>query len=153
VFGGFGAVQNAAYAGSNRALRGTTLRYRYHLVIAVNNQNSADRYAPSPADVLLARCLAHSDLNALKFRRKYAIGPFVFDLVCPERLLVIEIDGDHPGRSIAYDWERAQYLQRRGYRVMRVWGVDIENNPALALEAIRKQTGRAAFIAPVQHVA
>ncbi len=146
-------MQNAASAGSNRGAPGTTLCFRYHYLITVTNQNSADRYAPSPADILLARCLAQSDLSALKFRRKYAIGPFVFDLVCPERLLVIEIDGDQPGRSMAYDWERAQYLQRRGYRVMRVWGLDIENNPARALEAIKKQTGLAEFIAPVQRVA
>lgn len=103
--------------------------------------------------MLLARCLAHSSLGALKFRRKYAIGPFVLDLVCPERSLVIEIDGGHPGRSMAYDWERAQYLQRRGYRVMRVWGPDVENNPAAALDAISKHTGRVDQCAPTERVA
>ena len=102
----------------------------------MNSDSTFQRYSCSSAVLLLADRLANSSLKGAKFRRKYAIGPFVFDLVCPELALVIEVDGERPGRSMAYDWERAQYVQRRGYRVMRVWCPDIQQNPAAVLEAI-----------------
>ncbi|MFA4875610.1 MAG: endonuclease domain-containing protein [bacterium] len=44
------------------------------------------------------RCLWYrirsKQLNSLKFRRQHGIGPYIVDFYCPERALVIEIDGD-----------------------------------------------------------
>ena len=110
----------------------------------MNTDSTFQRYASSAAVLLLADRLANSSLNRLKFRLKYAIGPFVFDLVCPERALVIEIDGERPGRSMAYDWERAQYVRRRGYRVVRLWSPDVQKNLAAVLQAITKEAGAVA---------
>ena len=31
---------------------------------------------------------------ALKFRRQHGIGPYIVDFYCPEKSLVIEVDGD-----------------------------------------------------------
>ena len=107
----------------------------------MNADSTFQRYACSSAVLLLADRLAHSSLKRLKFRLKYAIGPFVFDLVCPEQSLVIEIDGERPGRSMAYDWERAQYVRRRGYRVVRLWGSDVWASPAAVLQVITQETG------------
>src|SRR3990167_9755234 len=40
--------------------------------------------------------------QALKFRRQHGIGPYLVDFYCPERVVVIEIDGDvHAGGSQA----------------------------------------------------
>ena len=30
----------------------------------------------------------------LRFRRQHGIGPYIVDFYCPERLIVIEVDGD-----------------------------------------------------------
>jgi very-short-patch-repair endonuclease len=110
----------------------------------VNTDSTFQRYGSSSAALLLQDRLANSALKKLKFRPKYAIGPFVFDLVCPDLALVVEIDGERPGRSMAYDWERAQYLQRRGYRVLRIWGPDIQKNPTAVLGSIAREAGVAA---------
>jgi very-short-patch-repair endonuclease len=99
-----------------------------------------ERYALTSVDGMLSQCLANSALKNLRFRRKYAIGPFVFDFVCPEQQLVIEVDGERPGRSMAYDWERAQYLRRRGYRVLRIWSQDIRDNPAAVIRTVASNT-------------
>src|SRR5512137_1243411 len=59
-----------------------------------------------------------------KFRREYAIPPYTADFCCVELRLIVEIDGsDHlteDGRQ--RDRVRDDFLNRRGYRVMRISG-------------------------------
>jgi very-short-patch-repair endonuclease len=50
---------------------------------------------------------------------------------------------------MAYDWERAQYAQRRGYRVIRVWSPDVQKRFAAVLKSIVAQAGVVA--SPVAH--
>lgn len=57
----------------------------------------------------------------LKFRRQHGIGQYIVDFYCPEKKLVIEVDGDShyvPGAA-AYDVRRQQYLINLGLRVLR----------------------------------
>ena len=64
-------------------------------------------------------------LRRLKFRRQHGIGPYIVDLYCPERSLVIEVDGDsHAGA----DQLRDRYLQSLGLRVIRYFNDDIVKN-------------------------
>ena len=46
------------------------------------------------AEQRLWEFLRNSQLNGLKFRRQYGIGPYVVDFYCPKLRLAIEIDGD-----------------------------------------------------------
>ena len=55
------------------------------------------------------------------FRRQAPFGPFIVDFVCHGARLVIEVDGGaHLAPDVALlDLERQQWLEGRGYRVLR----------------------------------
>lgn len=78
-------------------------------------------------------------LDGLKFRRQFAIGPYVVDFVCLERRLIIEADG--PLHDPIRDVTRDDWLGRRGFRVVRLDNARINDHPELALDDIRKVLG------------
>ncbi|TAL68757.1 MAG: endonuclease domain-containing protein [Bacteroidetes bacterium] len=75
----------------------------------------------------------------LKFRRQEPIGSYIVDFVCLEKELVIEIDGGvHKEiNQIEYDKVRTQYLQNLGFKVLRFWNNEIENNINKVLNVIK----------------
>jgi very-short-patch-repair endonuclease len=68
--------------------------------------------------------------QGLKFRRQHGIGPYIVDFYCPERSLVLEIDGDsHAGvEQILKDQERDRYLHSLGLHVVRYQNHDVMQN-------------------------
>ena len=71
--------------------------------------------------------LRNRQLEGAKFRRQQPIGPFIADFVCQERRLIIEADGGQHAESISDD-RRTEFLQGKGYRVLRFWNNDILGN-------------------------
>ncbi len=65
--------------------------------------------------------LRDRNLQSLKFRRQVPIGPFIPDFCCPERRVVIELDGEghREAQQAAYDSERDAYLRGLDYIVLR----------------------------------
>ncbi|HPO05968.1 MAG TPA: endonuclease domain-containing protein [Candidatus Gracilibacteria bacterium] len=65
-----------------------------------------------------------------KFRRQHSIGKYIADFYCPEKKLIIELDGwQHTlENNKKYDKERTAYFQKLGYKVLRFWNNDINNN-------------------------
>ena len=61
------------------------------------------------------------------FRRQHPIGPFIADFFCAAAKLVVEVDGHLHGydEQAAYDARRDDYLQHRGYGVIRIWASEI----------------------------
>ena len=74
--------------------------------------------------------LRNRSVNGHKFRRQYPIGNYIVDFICNEKKLIIEIDGGqhNDDKQIHYDQERTKYLETKGYKVIRFWNSDIENN-------------------------
>jgi very-short-patch-repair endonuclease len=74
-----------------------------------------------------------------KIRRQHPIFRFIADFFCAEAMLVIEIDGDTHGEpeQAKYDKVRTEWLEARGYRVMRFDNRDVMQNMEGVLEAIR----------------
>jgi very-short-patch-repair endonuclease len=71
--------------------------------------------------------LRNRQLYSAKFRRQQPIGPFIADFACQESRLIIEADGgQHAGSAV--DARRTQFLESKGYRVLRFWNNDILNN-------------------------
>lgn len=71
-----------------------------------------------------------------KFYRQYVIDPYIVDFCCPEKSVVIELDGSwhlEPSRQ-KRDQKRDQYIQARGYRMLRIWNNDWRENKAAVLE-------------------
>jgi very-short-patch-repair endonuclease len=76
-----------------------------------------------------------------KFPREYAIPPYTADFCCVELKLILEIDGadylTEDGRQ--RDRVRDDFLNRHGYRVMRIPGYDVLCEPGLCLARITEQ--------------
>lgn len=79
-----------------------------------------------------------AQVKGVKFRRQYPIGPYIADFCCIERGLIIELDGCQHGESegIAKDEARSEFLQARGFRVIRFWNHEILTEPDVVLERI-----------------
>ena len=72
-----------------------------------------------------------------KFRREHVIGPYTVDFCCIALKLVAEVDGEHhftdDGKE--HDRKRDAYLNELGYKVLRIPGFEVLNDPS----AVRKR--------------
>lgn len=84
----------------------------------------------TPQEAKMWKILRNFQINDLKFRRQYPIGNYIVDFVCKEIKLIIEIDGGQHNEpnNITYDIERTKFLESKGYKVIRFWNNDIDNN-------------------------
>ncbi|KKT94598.1 MAG: hypothetical protein UW95_C0012G0014 [Parcubacteria group bacterium GW2011_GWC1_45_14] len=66
----------------------------------------------------------------MKFRRQYPLGKYVIDFICLEKKLIIEIDGSQhkEANRESYDLERSRFLENLGFKVLRFWNDEINNN-------------------------
>ncbi|HEY1723244.1 MAG TPA: endonuclease domain-containing protein [Magnetospirillaceae bacterium] len=78
----------------------------------------------------------------LRFRRQHPIGDRIADFSCPARKLVIELDGGRHESQSVRDQHRMEELAQYGYRVVRFWNNDVQDNLAGVLEAIRLELER-----------
>ena len=73
-----------------------------------------------------------------KTRRQHPIWRFIADFYCAEAKLVIEIDGDshaEPNQA-AYDQARTEWLEARGYKVIRIMNEDVHRYLEASLNEI-----------------
>lgn len=66
----------------------------------------------------------------LKFKRQVPIGNYIVDFLCEEKKLIIELDGGQhntPENKIL-DSQRSQYLESKGYKIVRFWNNEVSNN-------------------------
>lgn len=90
------------------------------------------------AEKLLWYYIKNRQVNNYRFRRQVAIGNYIVDFLCPEKKLIIELDGGqhNEDKNIAYDNERTKYLNNLGYKVIRFWDNDVFKNMKDVLENI-----------------
>jgi very-short-patch-repair endonuclease len=81
--------------------------------------------------------LRRKQVNGLRFRRQHPIDRFIVDFYCPEHRLVIEIDGAVHTTQVEYDEVRTEWLEARGYRVLRFTNQEVRHRLDNVLEAIR----------------
>ncbi|MEX0851767.1 MAG: endonuclease domain-containing protein, partial [Bauldia sp.] len=89
-------------------------------------------------ELRLWRALRKLPLVGSHFRQQVPIGPYVADLAYMAARLVIELDGSQHGEratSIA-DRERSRWLESEGYRVLRFWNSELDQNLNGVLEVI-----------------
>ncbi len=72
-------------------------------------------------EAILWRRLKGKQVNGLKFRRQFGVGPYVLDFYCPEIRLSIELDGEvHNNYSVEeYDNIRTSFLNENNIREFR----------------------------------
>jgi very-short-patch-repair endonuclease len=77
-------------------------------------------HAPTPSEEALWRALRGGALG-VAFKRQVVLGGrYIVDFFAPSVRLVVEVDGGVHRDSRAADRRRSGWLQRHGYRVVRV---------------------------------
>jgi very-short-patch-repair endonuclease len=95
------------------------------------------------AEKRLWRLLRASQLDGHTFRRQAAIGPYIVDFVCFPEKLVIELDGPQHCEPDAaeHDGRHTTWLASRGFRVIRFWNHQLDEDVQLVAEAIGRALG------------
>ena len=81
--------------------------------------------------------------RGMHWRRQAPIGPYVVDFCCKRLRLIVEIDGDshYSDEGMARDAARTDYLERRGYRVLRFSNGAMAESPDGVFEVMRGELG------------
>lgn len=67
-------------------------------------------------------------LDGFKFSRQMPIAGFICDFLCRSAQLVIELDGGQHAEQIEQDDVRTRRIEAEGYRVLRFWNNEVNEN-------------------------
>lgn len=95
------------------------------------------RHPLTPAEAKIWSRVRNRGLG-FKIRRQHPIWRFIADFYCAEAKLVIEIDGDShvEADQEEYDKARTEWLEDRGYKVIRIRNEDVHKHLENALSEI-----------------
>jgi very-short-patch-repair endonuclease len=83
----------------------------------------------TPLEQKLWHALRARRFENAKFRRQVVIGRYIVDFACRiPRMLIIEVDGDTHADREGYDEQRTNYLNSKGYSVLRFTNADVGIN-------------------------
>ena len=84
----------------------------------------------TPQEKKLWELLRNKKFKNLKFKRQVPFEKYIADFMCESQKLIIEIDGGQHNKeeNILYDEERTKYFEKEGYRVIRFWNNEIDEN-------------------------
>jgi very-short-patch-repair endonuclease len=94
------------------------------------------RHDQTEAERRLWARLRDRRLGDEKFRRQHPIGRYIADFCCPERHLVVELDGGRHASREEADRRRTAFLMQQGYRVLRFWDHEVMHNIEAVLQRI-----------------
>ena len=87
----------------------------------------ANRRSGNLSEALLWNELKQHKMG-VDFKKQKPIGNYIADFYCPEKKLVIEIDGWTHDNKIEYDTERDKYMQSLGIHVLRISDIDVKRD-------------------------
>jgi very-short-patch-repair endonuclease len=96
-------------------------------LIELSDHARTMRRNPTEPEIRLWRVLSRSQLGGYKFRRQAVIGAAIADFLCPQKGLVVEVDGNTHADPAA-DARRTARLEALGYRVVRYTNDDVMRN-------------------------
>ena len=96
---------------------------RHHFL---TSRSRALRHNPTDAEKKLWSVLRSRQLSGLKFRQQVEIDGYVVDFLCPDRRLIIEVDGGQHSPEV--DARRTAFLESQGFTVIRFWNNDVLQN-------------------------
>ena len=84
----------------------------------------------TPQERLLWQIFRNHNFYGYEIRRQSPIGNYIVDFVCRDKKIIIEIDGGQHNelQNILNDNIRTEYLKSKGYKVIRFWNNEIDNN-------------------------
>jgi very-short-patch-repair endonuclease len=97
------------------------------------------RQPQTPAERKIWARVRASQLG-LPFRRQHPIWRFIVDLYCASVRLIVEVDGDTHAEpeQVEYDAARTEWLEGRGYRVIRFTNREVRENLEVVLASIAR---------------
>ena len=95
------------------------------------------RRAQTPAEIVLWGLLRGGRLG-VRFRRQYAVGPYVLDFYCASARLAVELDGavHADDAAVVRDQARDAWLAERSIRVLRFENAALRAHPDAVLSRI-----------------
>ncbi|MDW6021227.1 endonuclease domain-containing protein [Mesorhizobium sp. BAC0120] len=100
-----------------------------HTPVPEKNRRNAKsmRRLMTDAELKLWNELRAHRLMGLGFRRQVPIAGYIVDFACPDKRIVVEVDGSQHGdaASAEYDEARTDRLKRDGWTILRFWNDDI----------------------------
>jgi very-short-patch-repair endonuclease len=100
------------------------------------------RKTATDAERKLWSVLRGRQLNGFKFRKQVEIDAYIVDFLCPEKRLIIEVDGGQ--HTPERDARRTAYLESQGFTIIRFWNNDVLQN----LDGVWTRIEEALNIAP-----
>jgi len=82
----------------------------------------------TPQERLLWGQLRDRRLKGAKFRKQMWLAGYIADFACPEAQLVVEADGSQHAENAAYDARREAAFTALGWRTLRFWNNEINEN-------------------------
>ena len=67
----------------------------------------------------------------LKFKRQVPIENYIVDFLCTDKKLIIELDGSQHFEQAEYDQHRDEFLENKGYRIVRITNNEMNNIEAV----------------------
>ena len=133
--GDFAEVQNSSEAHLNKLYNtANSVSYEFLKENAKNRRKN-----PTEAENFLWQNLNGKQLDGYKFRREHVIGDFIVDFICLSKQLIIEVDGGyHNDKDVQeFDKMRSEYLNEKGFKVIRFTNEEVLNNIEKTLETIK----------------
>jgi len=108
------------------------------MAVSQNLRNRARNLSRQQTDVefKLWMRLRDRQLCGAKFRRQHPIGPYIVDFCCPDRKLIVELDGGQHAEQASADQIRTNFLEAAGYCVVRFWNHQVLDQMDAILEKI-----------------
>lgn len=108
-----------------RAERG--LAMTHHRVSPFNRSNTRKmRKSMTEAELKLLKEIRAHRLMGLAFRRQMPIAGCIVDFACPNKKLVVELDGSQHAQVAVSEWDaRTARLEALGWTILRFWNDDV----------------------------
>ena len=114
------------------------ISHRHNLQSQTLLRKSLRNNATAPESILWLR-LKGRQIEGLKFRRQYGVGPYVIDFYCPKLRLGIELDGEihYSHEAETYDRLRTRFLNENKVAILRFKNEIVYQNIEVIVEDIK----------------
>lgn len=100
-----------------------------HATLPPKNRSRAKamRRVMTDAELKLWNEVRAHRLMGLGFRRQFPIAGYIVDFACPDKRLIVEVDGSQHARGEAAERDdvRTRELEKLGWTVLRFWNDDV----------------------------
>ena len=98
------------------------------------------RNKPTEAEKMLWNVLSNKGIENYKFRRQHIVGEYIVDFICLEKRLIVEVDGavHNDVSQIEHDKQRTEWLESKGFKVIRFTNNQVLSDFFNTIEKIRK---------------